>query len=246
LSPLVTGVPIAQDRSVADHTPLPRRAERTLPEFGRAPVLEPDVAADVNTSASGVRRSRPLEPAPVRAPAPAARPRPAPAVKAPRQASMVARPAPRVAASEAAPKAAPEEAAGLMRRGRAAMEAHRYDEAFKLLVRAQRLAPHDATCKALRGHLLHLRGDRGEAPENLIDEALQQDPLCERAHHYKGLLAMARHDAEQAAHHFSEAVVIDPENRQAALLYRRCRDEQRGVRGVVNAVLRASERFKRR
>ena len=221
MSPLVRDGSIAQDRGMAQPTPLPRRAERTLPEFGRAPVLEPAVAAQVDTSASGVRRSRPLPPA---------------AVSAPAQAP----------AAKATTKAGPDDAVSLARRGRAALEAHRYDEAFKLLVRAQRLAPHDATCKALRGYLLHLRGDKGDAAEGLIDEALAQDPLCERAHHYKGLLALARHDAEQAAYHFSEAVVLDPENRQAAVMYRRCRDEQRGVRGVVNLVLRAGERLKRR
>jgi Flp pilus assembly protein TadD len=214
-------------------------------------VPEPEVAGEVDTSASGVRRSRPLEPAPVAA---LPQPVPQPEIKRARHPSMIARPAPRVAgpvpahapAAQPAAKASPEDPAALMRRGRAALEGHRYDEAFKLLVRAQRLAPHDATCKALRGYLLHLRGDRGDAPETLIDEALRQDPLCERAHHYKGLLVLARHDAEQAAHHFSEAVVLDPENRQAALMYRRCRDEQRGVRGMVNAVLRAGERLKRR
>lgn len=234
---------------MAEPTPLPRRAERTLPEFGRAPVLEPAVAAEVDTSASGVRSSRPLEPAPV-----AAVPAPVPEIKRPRQPPLIARPAPRAAApvpakavtAQPATKAAPEDVTQLTLRARAALEGHRYDEAFKLLVRGQRLAPHDATCKALRGYLLHLRGDRGEAPEKLIDEALEQDPLCERAHHYKGLLALARHDAEQAAYHFSEAVVLDPENRQAAVMYRRCRDEQRGVRGVMNAVLRAGERLKRR
>jgi tetratricopeptide (TPR) repeat protein len=246
---------------------MPAPAARTLPEFVRAPSRpsahgnrapsrrEPprQVPASSASGTSGVRAA--TLPEPVKAPA--ARPEPA-AVRRARQPSMIASPEKRGASAPAVVKptqaarkpaaaaapAASGDANDLARRARRALEGQHYDEAFQLLMRAQRLAPHDTTCKALRGYLMHLRGNRTDAPERLLDEALAQDPLCERAHHYKGLLALARHDVAQAAFHFSEAVVIDPENTQAAHLYRRCRDEQRGVRGVLNAVLLAGERWR--
>jgi hypothetical protein len=101
------------------------------------------------------------------------------------------------------------------------MKQREYAAALAAANEALRLGGDQADHEALYAWLLCLQGSDNELrvhPRALshLDRALRRDPLCERAHHYKGMVLKRLGRPDEAHTHFLYAMQVNRENLEAA------------------------------
>lgn len=101
------------------------------------------------------------------------------------------------------------------------MKQREYAAALQAANEALRMGGDRADHEALYAWLLCLQGSGSELavhPRAMghLDRALRRDPLCERAHHYKGMVLKRLGRADEAHNHFLRAMQVNRDNLEAA------------------------------